>query len=250
MSPRKPRPLAPVDVSALEDYLTVQDMADLMGVEPSTAASYARNYASFPKPAFQGRRVWGRAAIQDYLARRPRLLGRAGPGAQVDEHGGLLPGVRLPEYLTRTEIAALLDVQPRHVSDAAYADPSFPRPAFGEATVLYATEDVLRFLRRREHGTTWHYDESVLDPQLELLTLSQIAMLVGVTDQSIRAIRFQRHRDVFPSPAIDTETGRPHRPVLFARRDVQRYVELVNAELAERGRRSPTELSLAFLAGA
>lgn len=249
MSPRKPRPLGAVDVSALADYLTVHDLADLMGIEWTTAAAYARDYASFPRPAFHGRRVWERSAFLAWLASAPRLLAVRGPEAQVDESGKPRAGLRLPTYLTRADIASLLDVRPRKVSDAAYEDAAFPPAAFGGATVLYPTDEVLRFLRRREHGTTWHYDESVLDPQLELLTLSQIATLVGVTDPSIRAIRFQRHKDVFPAPALDPETARPHRPVRFHRSDVQRYVRMFNQELADRGRRSPTELSLAFLEG-
>lgn len=244
----KPRPLQPFDPAELGDYVTVTKIAELMDVSERTVIRYANTLSIFPKPAFKdrGRKLWQRKSILDYLATKPRLLAKAGTGATINQAGKRTTHTKLPEYLTRADIGQLLDVAPRIVSDAIFQDPDFPAAAFGDATNVYATDDVLKFLRMRERGALWTYDESVLDPTQTLLTQAQIASLLGVAETSVATFRVQRDKQIFPRPSIDPDTGKPYRPLRFHRQDVHAYLDALDAGRVRR--REPTELSIAFRA--
>lgn len=223
MTPSR-RAVRDVRLEDLPEFLTVADVADLLGVKVETAAAYGRSYGGFPKPAFNARAVWRRDDVLAWFATGPRLLRSRGPAATVDARGEASAPGSLPTYLTRADIASMLDVAPRVVSDAISNNGDFPPRAFGAATVLYPAAGVLEFLRRRELGAVSD-PGSLPEAGQELLTLSEIAAVLGLSDRSLRTYRSGRDARVFPDPAIDESVGRPFRPARFHRADVVRYVQ-------------------------
>lgn len=222
MTPSR-RPVRDVRLEDLPEFLSVADVADLLGVKVETAVAYGRSYGGFPKPAFNARAVWRRDEVLAWLATGPRLLRSRGPSATVDAAGVPQASGSLPTYLTRADIATMLDVAPRTVSDAIANNADFPARAFGSSTVLYPAAGVLEFLRRRELGAVSDPRSLPADDE-QLLSMSQIAAVLGLSDRSLRTYRSGRDAEVFPQPAVDEATGRVFRPARFHRDEVVRYV--------------------------
>lgn len=227
----------------LPEFMTVSDIAEVMRVTPPTVIRYAETEALFPSKVNRVRgALYRRGEVLRWLRSRHRRV-RSKPSMGVDELGKVVGKTSdLPALMGLADIAALMGIQVATVRRYAL-ERGFPAKAFGESVAIYRGSEIRTWLLQRAQGVRSKSDASLADPARDPLSIDEIASILGVSGTSMRAIRSQRDREIFPRPLAD-EDGKQIRPAVYARADVVRYLQAYVEHRERHGRGSPSALAV------